>query len=697
MSLFAKGRNCFAETSVDAAHLVVDTGNYYAEAYEVLRKARHAVYILGWDFHSQISLLPGEEDADPPAELLGLLRAITEKTPDLQIYILVWYANPFYSLDREKFIRFKMLEESFANVHLVFDNELPISASHHQKILVVDDTIAYCGGMDFTDARWDLPEHRPQDERRVKVGGAPYGPYHDVDVRVRGEASRTLGEMFRARWKATTGETLPVPPRVDASAFDDLPWSLPAVPCAVSRTMPAYKDRKEVCETRRMILDLLAAATRHIYIENQYLTSREVTRALCARLRKEDCPTITIVLPRINPQGPGNKLLMMHRNVMLWELRRADKAGKLGIFSPLAEDDGQIYVHTKLLSVDDTYLTVGSSNLTARSLGLDSECDVTFDASGSPEASDALRFWKSRLLAEHAGMSEEEMDALLRDDLADLHHVISGRPQSGRRLEALESHKPTSLERWMVNVELSDYQQPLLFDFTVDAVRKPLLWARHPLLRHAFIVIGTIIGLFFLIAVLLNATPLQSWAEAILTFDTAAVLRESRFDPFIVPLVYVGMGLLCVPMNFLMFATALLFPTVPSLLYIWIGMILSAVVNYGVGMLLGKKILHRFFHRSIAKISAAMEKKEFLSFAILRMIPVAPFGLINVIAGAYGARFFPFITGTFVGILPGSVLLVFFQRTLLGVIANPTTGNVLLLGAYCLLLVTFIRFFKRRL
>ncbi len=696
-SFFRPGENCFRTAQADGAHLVVDAGTYYAEAYEAMQRAREAIYILGWDFHSGISLLPGQEDADPPARMLDFLRVITQRNPALHVYILVWYANPLYSRDREQLIRWKLLRPQFSRVHLVFDNELPLSASHHQKLMIIDDAVAWCGGMDFTMARWDLPEHRPDDPRRIKHSGSLYGPYHDVNIRVRGEVCRVLGDYFRQRWKDATGTALPRPAPSGTQNGNALPWTLPPAACAISRTMPAYKDRPAIAETRRMMLDIIAAAERHLYIENQYLTSREITEALCARLREENGPFLTILLPRINEQGTGNLMLMMHRAVMLWELREADRHARLGIFSPVAQNEEQIYVHSKLMIADDRLAMVGSSNLTARSMGLDSECDLTVDAGRSPACRETLLAWKTMLLAEHTGIPQEDVRALCRDRLADLHRAIADRTQPGRRLVATSIRTPTELERWMVRTDFSDYRQPLLFDATVDAIREPLLRSRHPILLHALVLAGGVVGFFLFGAALLRFTPLQAWVESILGSTILTAIPALPLGPLWMPFLFVALGLLCVPMNFVMLATAVVFPAPWALLYIWSGMMLSAWVNYGVGSLMGRKYLQRIFHRSVAKLSAAMEKREFLSFAIVRMIPVAPFGVINYVAGAYRARLLPFSAGTFLGILPGSILLVFFQRTLLQVIADPTPLNTTFLFLYGLILLTLARFFRRRL
>ena len=70
----------------------------------------------------------------------------------------------------------------------------------HQKIVVVDDAVAFSGGLDLTTRRWDTRAHRLDDPGRVDLAGVPYAPFHDVQAIVDGKAAAALAELARVRW-----------------------------------------------------------------------------------------------------------------------------------------------------------------------------------------------------------------------------------------------------------------------------------------------------------------------------------------------------------------------------------------------------------------------------------------------------------------------------------------------------------------
>ena len=143
-----------------------------------------------------------------------------------------------FGADREFLPLYGLTWKRHRRVHFRFDDTHPLAGSHHQKIVVVDDKVAFVGGLDLTSRRWDSPEHRPDDPRRVALG-KPYPPFHDLMIAVDGEAARAAAEIARKRWRAATGEALhPV-----ATAGDPWPESLaPAmtdVDVALACTEPA--------------------------------------------------------------------------------------------------------------------------------------------------------------------------------------------------------------------------------------------------------------------------------------------------------------------------------------------------------------------------------------------------------------------------------------------------------------------------
>ncbi len=175
---------------------------------------------------------------------------------------------------------------------------------------------------------------------------------------------------------------------------------------AISRTMPKGSATGEVREVEVLYLDMIAAAKRHIYIENQYFTSHTIGAALAARLAEPDPPEIVLVTRLLSHGWLEEQTMHRLRVKLLEQLRRADTRHRFEVYYPYMPglDDGTcVDVHSKLMVIDDEWLRVGSANLSNRSMGLDTECDVTFEASGRVDVRQAIRGFRCRLLAEHLG------------------------------------------------------------------------------------------------------------------------------------------------------------------------------------------------------------------------------------------------------------------------------------------------------
>src|SRR3546814_3902115 len=117
---------------------------------------------------------------DVPDELLALIRHVSEARPDIRIYVLIWDFTLLYAGDREPIPSFKLNWQTPPNVVARYDDALPVGGAQHQKVVVIDDRLAFVGGLDLTEGRWDTAERAENDPNRVDCHGQPYGPYHDI-------------------------------------------------------------------------------------------------------------------------------------------------------------------------------------------------------------------------------------------------------------------------------------------------------------------------------------------------------------------------------------------------------------------------------------------------------------------------------------------------------------------------------------
>ncbi len=106
-----------------------------------------------------------------PETLGKFLDYLARKRQGLNIYLLSWDFAMIYAMEREFFPRYKLKWRTHKNIHFCLDGEHPVGASQHQKIVVIDDAVAFSGGFDISKWRWDTSQHRPDDERRIDPDG----------------------------------------------------------------------------------------------------------------------------------------------------------------------------------------------------------------------------------------------------------------------------------------------------------------------------------------------------------------------------------------------------------------------------------------------------------------------------------------------------------------------------------------------
>lgn len=362
-------------------------------------------------------LLGDEAEGQGEARFLPFLEALCAQKPRLRVYILAWDFSVVYAAEREWFQHWRFNRTAHERLTFRTDNSHPVTGAQHHKIVVVDGLLAFVGGMDLCADRWDERDHRKVHPGRVNPGGKAYGPYHDIQAVVTGPAVGALQEFFRERWAASGGEEMVTPPPLPGAAPPALECTLPIgpAPVGISRTLGANVAPMQppVREIRQLYLDAIASAEHLIYIENQYFTSAAVRDALIARMRDASRPGLhVVILMPIQPENSVEELalgLPQARVLRRLEEVAAETGQALGIYCTAPDgschDRCATYIHSKLMIVDDALLVMGSANANNRSLGLDTEINLTWEARGPGEERlrRAIRKIRTSLLAEHVG------------------------------------------------------------------------------------------------------------------------------------------------------------------------------------------------------------------------------------------------------------------------------------------------------
>lgn len=136
--------------------------------------------------------------------------------------------------------------------------------------MAIDDSLAFCGGIDLTMRRWDTREHLDNDPRRVSPSGKTEDPWHDATSAFDGDAARAIGDLARMRWLVATGETLPRCQQPHDCWPEGLNATFTHMRLGIARTIPKMAEQEPVHEIEAAWLDMIRSARRHIYAESQY-------------------------------------------------------------------------------------------------------------------------------------------------------------------------------------------------------------------------------------------------------------------------------------------------------------------------------------------------------------------------------------------------------------------------------------------
>jgi phosphatidylserine/phosphatidylglycerophosphate/cardiolipin synthase-like enzyme/uncharacterized membrane protein YdjX (TVP38/TMEM64 family) len=645
------GKNCWQIRKADRVAFLVDGADYFRTLQQSLPLAQEQIFILSWDIHSELKLAP-----DSSETLIKQLDSLVRQKNSLNIKILSWDFSLLVAMSREWLPIYKLDWVTHERLAFKLDNQCPLGGSHHQKIVVIDDRLAFAGGLDLTRGRWDTPEHDARNRDRKAVDGTPLPiqPYHDVQIAVAGEIASALGELARTRWKNACQETLNPPAMSGDSCWPDrLGVDLENVNVAISRTVPAFGDNQEVREVEQLYLDAIASAKKTIYIENQFFTSRPITDALLTRLNETNGPEIILNLPLETAGWLSQQSLDMIRVSMLRPLYAADRNNRLGVYYPYIEneDDMPINLHAKVMIVDDRFVRVGSSNINNRSMGLDTECDLSIEAERNDEITmQGIVKFRNRLLAEHLDCAESTIEQTVNQQSSVLGAIEKLRNDSRRSLRLLEPHLPEPDEGLLRDILVTDPERPLDSDTLLNH------FVPDPQARPAGLRLITWISslaIVLLLALTWQFSPLADWIGLKSLHESLVVWQNSVWLPVLLLVLFIVGGFLGVPVTFMIALSVVLFGPVTGFVYAVIGSLLSAVIGYSLGYVLGKEKVRKLSGQYTIKVSKRLVRRGILTMLVVRVIPVAPFTVINLIAGASLLRFRDFLTGTAMGMIPG--------------------------------------------
>lgn len=684
------GENCWRRGRAERATLLIDGAAYFPTLAAALKRARRSVFILGWDIRADISL-----DPEGSGEPLGpFLDRLARRRRRLEIRILIWDWLLFYGLDRQPFPVWHFGVKTHERVRFALDACHPAGGCHHEKLVVIDGRLAFVGGIDLTAGRWDSSEHLPEDERRGVRPGDDRPPFHDCMLMAEGPVARDVEELAALRWRQATGEAVPSTP---ATAHRVWPRRVPPmfrhVEIGVARTRPAFGSCPPAREVERLFLDGIRGARRTIYIESQYLTARAIGEALLERLAEPDGPELFIVTPKACEGVFETVVMDVGRARLLERLRATAGPERFRVVTPVVgrKADGTpvaVNVHCKLMIVDDRALIVGSANLANRSMGLDTECDLAVVAGEADRAARAaIARARTLLLADHLGLPPSAVEAGLARAGGRVVAAAGALDRAGRLVDLVI--EPSAFKEGVAPaLQLADLDEPLTAHRVVERVVPP---PRRRRLVGTVAKAGLVLALATLVLVLLRTGILgaEGWAWLGEVFAAAERHRHDALGGGIVLLAFVLGSFAFVPLTLLIAATAAIFGPWPGILYALAGSLAAAALTFLAGRLVGRERVRRLAGRRMAAVSRGLARHGVLAVALVRLMPVAPFTLVNLVAGVSEIGLKDFLLGSLLGLLPGITVASLLGDRLGAWLRHPDPLTLLVVVVGLLLVVGF--------
>lgn len=232
---------------------------------------------------------------------------------------------------------------------------------------------------------------------------------------------------------------------------DRLPVDAEGVDVAIARTEPPFDEEPLINEIEQLYLAGIKSARRYIYIESQYLAAETICEALKARLAETDGPEIVIINPRDAESQLEDDAMHVLRERLVEELKRADHQNRFRIYFPVTKEGDPIYVHAKIMIIDDHLLRLGSSNLNNRSMGFDTECDVAIE-----QPAQVIEGFRTRLIAEHLGQTPERVAEVMAQKGSMIGTIETLNGKEGRGLRAVFRGSETVIGGFLANTRLLD-------------------------------------------------------------------------------------------------------------------------------------------------------------------------------------------------------------------------------------------------
>jgi uncharacterized membrane protein YdjX (TVP38/TMEM64 family) len=456
------------------------------------------------------------------------------------------------------------------------------------------------------------------------------------------------------------------------------------VDVGIARTLPPRGELPAVREIEKLYLDMIATARRTIYIENQYFTAPRIAQALERRLGEPDGPEIVLVLRLLSHGWLEEATMHVLRTRLIQRLQKADRHGRFRVYYPHVPglpEGNCVDVHSKLLVIDDALLRIGSSNLCNRSMALDTECDLVVEARGQARVAQAIGEFRDKLLAEHLETDPQRV----REEIqraGSVHGAIAAFREKTRTLRQFDE-----LPEWPDTVlsvaSVADPEEPIALETLLSERHTEESEAKD---KPAW---GKLAGLIAVVAALMalwRFTPLREVATAEAAIQWAKAFGEQWWAPLLLMAAYTPACLVMFPRPLITLAAVLAFGPVLGFTYSLVGICASAAATWWMGRHMRRDTVRRLAGPKLDRMIDVLKKHGLLAMTLLRLVPIAPFAVESIVAGAIGMRLWHVVVGTAIGLLPGTLTTTVFGDAIETAVTGAGEVNWWLVGAAIALL-----------
>lgn len=397
----------FPPTLGNCVELLIDGEDGWGAVARTIAKAEQTIRVATWVYDPQMELLRPDPLSDPAARVpYTIHRMLGRRAADGVLVQLLLWDPPLLPMPRETLAvarvaddRFEVLsEKNPTQTHIFHDKHdlpnrvlggLPIG-SYHQKTVVVDGQVGFCGGMNLKQNDWDTRLHRIFDPARCRfsrpqtfrkrvldlAAAADHPPRHDFMARLEGPSVAHLEENFRQRWNRLIDRGAPHTEHATPVVAPPKGKEVGSSVVQVVRTMPAPYEERGILD---VWLRAIAAAKHLVYIEDQYFRSVIISEAIATAVQKN--PLLNVIA--ITNEAHANQPIIGQWSRVCFDIIRAVRPDfELHALHVLGTDCHgdrcvlRIDNHGKLLIVDDIFLMVGSCNVHDRGLEYEGECNL---------------------------------------------------------------------------------------------------------------------------------------------------------------------------------------------------------------------------------------------------------------------------------------------------------------------------------